>query len=48
VYESSFNQIINQSARVAEMLPGDAQVIEFNSLVWKAAQISGNSLAYPQ
>jgi Ca-activated chloride channel family protein len=40
-YESSFNQILNESARLAELLPGDEQVSEFNGLAWRAAQISG-------
>jgi Ca-activated chloride channel family protein len=48
VYESSFGQIILQSARLAELLPGDAQVSEFNALAWRAGEISGTYLAYPR
>ena len=46
-YESTFTQIVNQSARLAELLPGDPQVAEFNQLAWRAAEISGNYVAYP-
>ncbi|MGH2520892.1 MAG: YfbK domain-containing protein [Anaerolineales bacterium] len=38
----SFGHILGHSSRLTEALPGDPDVSEFNQLVWRAMQISGN------
>jgi Ca-activated chloride channel family protein len=39
---ASFHDVVYHAARLTEALPGDPDVIEFASLVSRAAQISGN------